>query len=662
MTERMELDLQRLQEIPKEQLVPKPFDDYFKTVAEFLLSVRTDADNHELYADILPEHYDVSYANPEYAVSMLGEEFGAVLSSVYAELRSIIPAVFEGNEEEAAALYELFLELYFEFTNESLPESRVIREIYTAYLKDYLPMHVGDRIRAQVDPAHQFAAKIIEKADFATTEYLYAFGEYISEETLKTARFVNALPEETIARMASTFTEGYRLGFVHACKDLTKKKTVQIVYCLGFERMIRAAFLNFRKMGLEPTLVRASTHLSTGTANRYNGYYGAIPNLQFDEDHRHDMALVMDEDFATLRKRVTQEAFKEVEELAGGHAGPAVLESFGEQPFIPKVHPHALKMSEHQTKVYLSMKSALQAITQRYIPEKERSFTIIDYPVPAIGEQFEAIFEETIRVNTLDSERYGRIQQYLIDALDQGSFVRVLGNEKNETDLTVALHPLEDPSKETIFENCVADVNIPVGEVFTSPRLTGTNGLLHVGHVFLEGYEFRDLKIYLKDGMIRDYSCGNFDETEKNRKYIEDHILYHHKTLTIGEFAIGTNTTAYRMMKEFGIESLMPILIAEKTGPHFAMGDTCYSWEEDNPVFNPDGKEIIARDNEHTLIRKTDPAKAYYGCHTDITIPYDELGSIRVIRPDSSEISLIENGRFVLPGTEELNEPLEGMM
>ena len=66
-------------------------------------------------------------------------------------------------------------------------------------------------------------------------------------------------------------------------------------------------------------------------------------------------------------------------------------------------------------------------------------------------------------------------------------------------------------------------------------------------------------------------------------------------------------------------------------GPHFAVGDTCYSWAEDTPVYNPDGKEIIARDNEISEMRKDDVSLAYYGCHTDITIPYDELGSIRVI-------------------------------
>ena len=57
------------------------------------------------------------------------------------------------------------------------------------------------------------------------------------------------------------------------------------------------------------------------------------------------------------------------------------------------------------------------------------------------------------------------------------------------------LHTLKDPEKETNFENCVADVNIPVGEVFTSPVLSGTSGLLHVKKVYLEGLEYRNLKI-----------------------------------------------------------------------------------------------------------------------------------------------------------------------
>ena len=103
----------------------------------------------------------------------------------------------------------------------------------------------------------------------------------------------------------------------------------------------------------------------------------------------------------------------------------------------------------------------------------------------------------------------------------------------------------------------------------------------------------------------------------------------------------------------------MPILIAEKMGPHFAVGDTCYSWEEDVTAYNPDGKQIVARENSISACRKENPEKAYFQCHTDITIPYEELGCICVHTKDGGEIKIIENGRFVLPGTEILNEPLD---
>ncbi|MBO5623294.1 MAG: leucyl aminopeptidase, partial [Butyrivibrio sp.] len=184
-------------------------------------------------------------------------------------------------------------------------------------------------------------------------------------------------------------------------------------------------------------------------------------------------------------------------------------------------------------------------------------------------------------------------------------------------------------------------------------------GTLHVTGVYLEGLFFKNLEIKFEDGCIKDYNCSNFESEDENKKYINDNILFSHETLPIGEFAIGTNTTAYVVARKYDIADKLPILIAEKTGPHFAVGDTCYSHEEDNVTYNPDGKSIIARDNEISIKRKTDPDKAYFSCHTDITIPYDELGEIRAVRKDGSSVVIIEKGRFVLPGTEELNAPLD---
>ena len=264
-------------------------------------------------------------------------------------------------------------------------------------------------------------------------------------------------------------------------------------------------------------------------------------------------------------------------------------------------------------------------------------------------------------MNTLDYMLYRDVQQKMIDVLDMADYCEVKGCGENRTDLRVNLWKLKNPEKETIFENCVADINIPVGEVFTTPVLEGTNGLLHVTRVYLEGLEYKNLAITFKEGMIADYTCTNFETEEENRNFIKENVLFRQETLPMGEFAIGTNTTAYASARRLGVEAKLPILIAEKTGPHFAVGDTCYSHSEELTVHNPDGKEIVAKDNSRSLLRTTNPGEAYFNCHTDITIPYDELGELTAVKKDGTRIPIILNGRFVLPGTESLNEPLQIM-
>ena len=204
-------------------------------------------------------------------------------------------------------------------------------------------------------------------------------------------------------------------------------------------------------------------------------------------------------------------------------------------------------------------------------------------------------------------------------------------------------------------------MNIPLGEVFTSPKLAGTNGTLFVENVYIGEFQFKNLKMEFTDGMVKEFTCENLADEEGNRKLVKQVIMKNHDTLPLGEFAIGTNTTAYAMGRKYGIVDRLPILIVEKMGPHFAVGDTCYSWAEDAPMYNPDGKEMIARENEVSALRKTDVAKAYFSCHTDITIPYHELDSIVAYGADGNGVDIIRDGRFVLRGTEELNRALEGV-
>lgn len=675
--ERHILAVGRLRGIVSEETVPEQYVPYFQDVAIFLLeleNVRRKVESGEweqysveemkslneiLYSDVLGEHYVGSFSNPAYAAEKFGLETGRLLSMLYAEMRSGIPYSFENRMDYLTILFELFIEVYNSFESDTLPETGEIRDIFYWYASDYCDVFLADRIKEQIDPGYSFAADIIENADLENDRYLYRFGEYITENELGTARYLRTLPEETLRKMADVYTEGYRVGFINTGKDLSKKSVVNIRYSLGFEKVIRIAIGNFREMGLEPAIYRAASGVITKREHYKIGYHGAVPNWQYEYDHRQDQALFMDKRYIERRLEVARTVYEQHKDLAAQFAGPAVMETFGEKPFSPKAVPEAPSYNEEQKKLAVSYDSRSGQLTNEYIKGEERSFTIVAYPVPEIGEKYPEIFDEVIRINTLDAKLYEKVQQTMIDSLDQGEYVHVTGRGENRTDIRVKLYRLNDPEKETIFENCVADVNIPVGEVFTSPVLEGTSGVLHVSRVFLEGLQYKDLELKFENGMITDYSCGNFDDPEESRRYIEDNVLKGHKSLPLGEFAIGTNTTAYVAGKKYDIEDKMPILIAEKTGPHFAVGDTCYSWSEDIRVYNPNGKEIMAKDNSVSMNRKEDVSKAYFNCHTDITIPYEELEEISVVTKDGKHIILIKDGRFVLPGTEVLNEPLK---
>ena len=674
--ERMELATERISAIAEGAAdVPAVYQDYFCKAGAFLLKLAeickqaeqgaletisleaAERQNQELYADIRPEHYGESYANPAYAVEKLGKEFGNALSLLYAHFRNQIEHVYQGKKMRLTIAMELFVEVYnaMEQLKEEAggeTDTTVSHEVQQAvywYFHDYSEVFVEEVIRGMLNPAEDFALGIVMDSDLNDPAYLYRYGLYIGDNERKVAEFLGKMSEQEVQAMADTYTEGFRIGFVAAKKDLTKKKVVRLYYPVGFERMVRAAVHNFEKMGLAVTMLPESSSA----------------NKQYSYDHKEDCAYYLDKAIVERGLEVRKTYMEEQKELAAGYAGPAVIEVFGQVPFSPETKEEKLQYNEKQQQLCVYEMSERGQINNHYIPGDEYSFTIIAYPVPEIGEKFEEIFAETVKINTLDYKLYQGIQQKMIDVLDEADRVHITGKGANKTDLYVNIWKLRDPAKETAFENCVADVNIPVGEVFTSPVLEKTEGKLFVSQVYLNGLKYENLEIDFKDGMIAEYQCTNFEDPEECKKYIRNNVLMRHDTLPMGEFAIGTNTTAYRMARTYQIADKLPILIAEKTGPHFAVGDTCFSHEEDRLTYNPDGKAIVARENSVSALRKVPEeqgggeAKAYLNCHTDITIPYDELDKITVIRKDGSTIDIISDGRFVLPGTEELNIPLD---
>ena len=664
LTERASLAQERLISLKNEHILPEPYGEYFRKEAEFILD--------GTYDELMPKVYDKAYVNPVYAVSLFGEEMGRMLSFLAYELTAIIPFKAEGEQrlEDRTILIELFLEVYTAFLaayeigeHGGKPDDEFasgIQNILKSFITDYTDVTVDGRIRDILDPSRDFAKRIIMESDLSDVSYLDRFGEYVSDDTRRLAAFIASLPEEDIQSMADTFTSGFITGFAVTGKDISKKKTVNIRYNLGFERLVKASIENFAREGLDVTIYRRPLHAAVRSGLSRIGYYGDLVNEQMDYDHREDSALFLDRTFTERKIEVTGAVYEELKELAAVFAGPAVMERFGMKEFIPVNHDESYRLNEKQSKLRTELTARSAEIQNEYIHGDERSFTIISYPVPEIGESFEEIFREVVNINTLPYKRYQLMQQCIIEQLEKGEYVEIKGKGENHTDMRVHLRLAVDITRQAVFENCVADVNIPVGEVFTSPVLKGTDGVLHVSRVYINGLVFKELSFTFKDGYVTDYSCANFESEDENRRYIEDNILHHHETLPMGEFAIGTNTTAYVMAKKYGIFDKLPILIAEKTGPHFAVGDTCYSREEELHTYNPDGRELIAKDNEHTAeYRKTDPLKAYYHCHTDITLPYEELGEIASIDGAGNRYVIIRDGRFAVPGAGELNIPLD---
>ena len=692
--ERYDDVMERIREIPEEHALSAPFQAYFTAAAEFILlldafmrartagSARTEAMyvsvsapaapvsdrmpvaelqrwNAALYAEAA-EHYEDSYLNPKVAVAKLGP-IGAELSALYMELQGLILSAYQQDLEDIVCVLETFVQVYCMFTSAREDEENVdtkqLRDVLYSYAHDYSEDFLRRKMDAMYLPARSCARAVLLAHDFLDPRDICRIGYYVSDTAFRTAEFIAQLPDDRIDRMARTWYQGFKDGFRIQGKPYEKKSVVEFSYPAGFERVVKRTAALFAQDGFDFTIPLRPQHFLTRTPGRSRQLYES-PNPQMDFDHSYDLALVMGDRICARMLEEQRQIFRSYGEEIGRYAGPVVMESFGAPVFEPVEEPARLRFTTHQAEVYGHYQNSVQLLVHEFVREEERSFTIIAWPLPTIGPDFEAIFRETEAVNTLSSAAYRPVQECLITALDEARSVHILG-KGNATDLYVQLHLLGDPARETNFENCLSDVNIPLGEVFTSPQLEGTSGVLNVHSVFIEGFQFRDLRIRFEDGRVADYSCANFPDPEQGRALMRKVIFGEKERLPMGEFAIGTNTRAYRMAQRYGIGALMPILIAEKTGPHFAVGDTCYSFMEDMHLYNPDGKELVAKDNSCSILRKTAPEQAYFAVHTDITIPYDELDRITAIRADGSEIPIIVGGRFILAGTEVLNEALD---
>ncbi len=601
--------------------------------------------NKDFYASLDPENgYNKCLGNPDYAHEVYGQQMGSLISAIFTQAYGSRRHLINGDFVATKVTLDIFFRL---LDQADMPEYETWLKIYKEESTKNLEFRTNAAHAMRFCPEFDVYFNIVRDADLDDIRYLYRYGVYLTDHDVKMADFMRNYPPQELAAIARFFVKSWVDGFVRSKKDYRKKRYANLMIPVGMEALGRLVIDELEKIGI--TALVPLPH--TIGINRQYGY-----------DHRYDNALTLDRELMEAGLSAMQKSLESLQDIIALQAGPLYLELFGETPFSPKAKSSTLKPSEEQQLLMREQGARGGQLYYQYYKRDEASFSIIAFPSAEIGEKFPEIFADTLKINLLDSKRYAEIQQKIIDVLDTADYVHVKGKAGNDTDIKVQMHSLKDATRETLFENCVADVNIPVGEVFTSPVLKGSTGTLHVEDIYLGSLRYFNLKIHFEDGWVKDYSCTNFDDPEEGKKYIHENLLLPHKTLPIGEFAIGTNTTAYQIAKKHDIMALLPILIIEKMGPHFAIGDTCFSHEEDSP--HPsfvNGKEMIAVENEHSATRKEDPVNAYLMKHMDITLPYEMLESIAAVDKDGKSTDIIRDGRFVVPGTEELNIPLEEM-
>ncbi|MGL4773467.1 MAG: aminopeptidase, partial [Clostridium sp.] len=465
-------------------------------------------ENKELYKELLEENYEECFGNPEYAVKELGEENGACFSAFYAGVRGAIGFAYRNRLISLEKKLETFVELYK--NNDSKEVKNIINK---CFLDEEFFIHERScELFERYGAEYNFYQDIIFNSDLMDIKYLYKYDSYISENEIKTAEFLQKYPVEKIKKLTNTAVQGYIRGFIMENKKRGDRKVVRLFYPIGQEIIIKQLIEDFKKENMKVAVFRVD---------------GTSTNRQYEYDHRFDEAMYFDVNYTEMFKRAWEQSFINNADIMKQVCGIEAYRSFGEKPFAPKSKKEALTLNKEQQELSRKKQNEMNQIFEKYYPSEETCFSIIAFPSPEIGEQFEEIFEETLKVNMMDNETYEPIQQHIIDALDKGEYVHVKGCNGNKTDIKVALAEIKNPEKETNFVNCVADVNIPLGEVFTSPKLAGTTGVLHLKETYL-GLKYYNLELNFKDGFIEEFTCTNFENEEENKKYVKENLMRLH--------------------------------------------------------------------------------------------------------------------------------------
>lgn len=604
-------------------------------------------ENNILFGDTRGHMYENSFLNPDYVKAVLPDNPADVISALMAVFQSARKHAILGNRKMVSGKTDLLIALSKELEKEIINRETVIHKWRANWQDNVIEQTDSDVKSKVVKGKDNVFEQILLSANSCDFSWIYDYGCFIDNKELKLAEFLFAYPKDKVRDMAERIVDAFLHGFISQSRDRRGRHRVLFSYQIGQEALAKQVFYALRARGLDAVIMEPRSLVSGG---------------QYDLDHGFDDIIITSCNEQTDWVATIESAFrKATEKYESGlldTCGMIGITQFGMHTSTLERAENAFSPTGEQTMLMKKASSIKRSIEAEYLAPSDLSFCKVTFPNMLFEEEFSDVFNDVFALNLVDSEPYEKIQQTIIDALDKCEKVCVLGCGDNKTDISIGMFEMNDSERETIFLNCGGDLNIPHGEVFTTPALKGTKGIWHVPDIYLGGRYYKDLILVFDEGKIIDYSCQNFKDRQKNREYIERELLFPYESLPIGEFAIGSNTKAYQIAIKHNLFSRLPILLAEKMGPHIAIGDPCFARSEDAPIYNLyDKKEMVARYNETTRRKNADDV--YTNKHIDITLPYDQIRLLAGYTRDGQEIEIIRNGRFVLEGTEPLNKPLD---
>lgn len=371
MEERYELTIERIMRITSEDSVPEPYRSFFQHVAHFLLHVHDvkeslqeearnrmqkehlDAEMEMLYHDVLPQYYEVSYANPAYTVAVLDKELGPFLSALYAELRGEIAYVYAERNDYITILNELFVEIYNRFEGEEIPDISSLKEVFYWYASDYCDVFAEDRVREEIDPVlSESSVRIIMESDLDDLRYLYRFGEYIGDGEWNRARYLNSLAQEEIDTSAECVLNAIE-------DDIKVGSIVGIKLVPGMERILRSVIMKLHERGVNVMIKRRAVSVITRDGTEENTF------PQYEYDHRYDVGLFLGKRFVERKIEVMRTAYEQNKEIAENFAGVLVVEE--EKENIPVVEKEdAIHLNDKQKELWELMNEKMEQLILQY--------------------------------------------------------------------------------------------------------------------------------------------------------------------------------------------------------------------------------------------------------------------------------------------------------